>query len=55
LYIVQGEWIVKRRICAATLNNRGSIDNQRVTEMWLFFYFPLRHMYQIRNGQDTLK
>jgi hypothetical protein len=22
--VVQGEWIVKRRNCAATLNNRGS-------------------------------
>lgn len=25
LDIVQGEWIVKRRNCVATLNNRGSI------------------------------
>jgi len=24
LDIVQGEWIVKRRNCVATLNNRGS-------------------------------
>ena len=30
LYIVQGEWIVKRRNCAATFNNRaGAILDRR--------------------------
>ena len=36
--IVQGEWIVKKRNCAATLNNRGSAATKSQTKVWLFFY-----------------
>ena len=36
--IVQGEWIVKRRNCVATLNNRGSAATKSQTKVWLVFY-----------------
>jgi len=35
---VQGEWIVKRRNCAATLNNRGSHHRQAIDFRWLFLF-----------------
>ena len=36
LDIVQGEWLVKRRNCAATLNNRGS--KKSISESGCFFF-----------------
>jgi hypothetical protein len=38
LDIVQGEWIVKRRNCVATLNNRGSHIRQEVIVDLLFIF-----------------
>jgi len=38
LDVVQDEWIVKRRNCVATLNNRGSHNRQEVI-FDLFFIF----------------
>ena len=38
LSTTQGEWVVKRRNCAATLNNRGSHIRQEVIfDLFLFF------------------
>jgi hypothetical protein len=38
LYIVQGEWIVKRRNCAATFNNRAGaiLDRRSLLTSFLF-------------------
>jgi hypothetical protein len=41
MYIVQGEWIVKRRNCAATLNNRGSEKEKSRTYVRLFVFWTL--------------
>ena len=39
MYIVQGEWIVKRRNCAATLNNRGSKTTLYIIDVEGFCFY----------------
>ena len=49
LDIVQGEWIVKRRNYAATLNNRGSHIRQEV----IFDLFSFFNTFQNLTGQHN--